>query len=220
MVSGKRLTISGILILCATATVGSLARAQSQDSYNFETKKGHITVVGCLRSENFGKKEKLVLVRPTLGPAVSVSEATCESAGNAATFQLEDAKRASIDGSMVGRWVEITGRLGGVQDSNGLRRFHARESRLVPVAIPPAAEARPVPHVEPPMTSQTYQPSTTNELPAAPAIGTGATSGVMQKKLPKTASQLPLTALLGLVAFAAGLSLRQLSARRGPKGAA
>lgn len=212
MIRTRRTAIVGVLTLSVAAMVGSRGRAQSQSSYDFETKKGHITVVGCLQRENFGKHDKYVLVSPTHGPAHSVSDASCDSAGKAATFQLEDSKRGQINESMIGHWVEITGRLGGVQDSNGLRRLHARASRLVPVVVARAEET-----LAPPMT---YQPQATSEPPAAPPVEAVGTSGVTTKELPKTASPEPLIGLLGLIAIAAGFSLRRINGRRNVQGAA
>lgn len=93
---------------------------------------------------------------------------------------------------MVGRWIEVTGRLESL-DKTGLREVHVRSFRVVPV-VTPTAEAAPIvppPEVAPP-----------EPAPELPAVGT---TGVAE--LPKTASSVPMTALLGALALAAGALL-------------
>ncbi len=95
---------------------------------------------------------------------------------------------------MIGRWIEVTGRLESL-DKTGLREVHVRSFRVVPVVPPKVAEAEPVT----PPTPEVVPVAPTPELPA---VGT---TGVAE--LPKTASSLPTTALFGVFALAAGIAL-------------
>jgi hypothetical protein len=107
---------------------------------------------------------------------------------------------------MVGKWVEISGRLEREtdKDPDNLRELDVASVKLVPVVIPkpapapaptapppppPAAEPRPTP--PPPAAAPPPPP------PPAPA-----------PKLPKTASPIPMVGLAGLLSLGVGLVLR------------
>jgi hypothetical protein len=177
------------------------ARAQPQDTTTILPDEGPATLVGCLQFKE-GHHDDYVLMNPTVGPATSVPEATCVAAGM--TVGLEGKATHQLDQSMVGRWVEISGKLEGRE---GHREVHLTSFRLVPVVIPRAAEAAPPPEIEQPAAPQA-------EALAPPPQPTATTGIVEEQKLPKTASPLPLTGSIGLLSIAGALALRMFGRRR------
>ena len=194
-------------LLAGSLATFALATARAQDATVLPG-KGPVTLVGCLVSgngENYGSPGQhspgkhqhghYILANTTVGPATSVPNASCSATGGP-MIKLERMKKLDPDAN-VGQWVEVSGKLEKNQHEMHVKAFHA-----VPVVVPRAAEARPeAPSYMPP------QPAPTVEAPAPPAPI--ATTGVEKKarRLPKTASQLPLIELVGLLGFAGGLAL-------------
>jgi hypothetical protein len=178
-----------------------------------QDQSGQVTAVGCLVKGNTvrgGKADKYVLARPKKGPVESVPEAKCTAEAGADALTLDNPEKASIKDSMLGRWVEVTGRLESEtsKDPDNLRELDVLSSKMVPVVAPPAAAARP-----------TTQPPVAESRPAPQAAAPVATSPPPAptpepRKLPKTASQLPAIGLAGLLSVAAGLMLRSFRLRQ------
>ena len=196
-------------LLAGSLATFALATARAQDATVLPG-KGPVTLVGCLVSgngENYGSPGQhspgkhqhghYILANTTVGPATSVPDASCSATGGP-MIKLERMKKLDPDAN-VGQWVEVSGKLEKNQHEMHVKAFHA-----VPVVVPRAAEARPIPEAPSYMPPQ---PAPTVEAPAPPAPI--ATTGVEKKarRLPKTASQLPLIELVGLLGFAGGLAL-------------
>lgn len=167
---------------------------------------GVITVAGCLRAgPNHGDQDGYVLANPRLGPIAGVPESKCTGAIDDRAVELDHSLKRGIDDSMLGRWIEVTGRLEKEtsNDPDNLREMYVDSFRMVPV-IPRRAEAAPV----------TEFPRQVEQQPVTPPADTMArmeekaagTPGL--ETLPKTASSLPAIGLLGLLSLGAGLVLR------------
>lgn len=162
-----------------------------------------ITVTGCL--QRGGKDgDKYLLASPRLGPVASVTDAACDAAIDARALDLDDADDRGINETLVGRWIEISGRLERETSSNpeNLRELSVRSFRLIPV-VPQRAEAAPAPVPAPAAESPVPSPA----LPAPVA-----TSGI-QEPLPKTASPLAVIGLLGLLSVAGSFGFRVYRSR-------
>lgn len=162
-----------------------------------------ITVTGCL--QRGGKDgEEYLLASPRLGPVASVTDAACDAAIDSRALDLDDTKARGINETLVGRWIEISGRLERETSDNpeNLRELSVRSFRLIPV-VPQRAEAAPAPVPAPVAESPVPAP----ELPAPVA-----TSGI-QEPLPKTASPLTVIGLLGLLSVAGSFGFRVYRSR-------
>lgn len=173
---------------------------------------GLVTVTGCLvrgTQVQGGQDDKYVLANPRKGPADSVPDSACTAATAANALTLDNPE-GRINDSMLGRWVEITGRLEKENTTNPdtLRELDVNSARLAATAAP-RAEAAPA--------AEPAAPSTASQSPAPqaepePARDTAATSGA----LPQTASYGPAGGLVGLMALAASLLIRSFrSSERG-----
>ena len=190
------------LLTCGVIAIAP-AKGSAQQRTVLPEQGGPITVVGCFLRETIDKKgEKYVLVRPTIGPATSVAEATCTSTGTGQIVELEGLRH--LDLSQVGRWIEVTGRL--EAGHQAIRELNVRAYRVVPVVAPRVAEAAPAPA---PAPAPAVIASPVPAVEATPA----ATPGVTEQ-LPQTASSLPLIGLIGLLALAGGVALRLIDRRR------
>jgi hypothetical protein len=204
--------ITAGLLAGTLATFALAARAQDSPSSPGKGGKGDVTMVGCLLSggeENYGSPGQhspgkhqhghYILANTTVGTATSVPDASCSNTGGE-TIKLERMKKLDPNGVNVGQWVEVSGKL-----EKNQHEMHVKSFRAVPVVAPRAAEARPIPEAP---SYVPLQPAPTVEAPA-PAPAPIATTGVEKKarRLPKTASQLPLIELVGLLGFAGGLAL-------------
>jgi hypothetical protein len=177
------------------------AHALPQETTILPENTDSVILVGCLQFKE-GHHDDYVLMGPTVGPATSVPEATCVAAGM--TVGLEGKATHQFDQSMVGRWVEISGKLEGRE---GHREVHLTSFRLVPVVIPRAAEVAPPPAIE--------QPAAPEAEALAPSPQVAGTTGTVEApKLPKTASPLPLAGSIGLLSIAGALALRMFGRRR------
>jgi len=205
--------IMNIRLLPASITVGLLtcglaafAPANGSPQTDLPDYSTHITLTGCFLHETIiekGKQEEAyVLVRPTIGPVASVPHATCTSRGTDQAIELEGVRdhpdEQHLDSSMLGRWIEVTGRLEKFENALELREMNVKSFREVPV-VPQRAEV-----------AATHVPHIAQAVPA-PAPGPPA------RELPRTASSLPLTGLIGVIAFAGALALRWFACRPTPQ---
>ena len=200
-------------------TVGP-AYAQRRDGNLLpQNQSGQVTAVGCLvqgTAVRGGQKGKYVLARVRKGPAASVPEGSCTTDTGADALMVDNPEKAKITDAMVGRWVEISGRLESETSKNpdDLRELDVMSARLIPVVAPPtpAAAATPAPAPRPaPAPAAEPRPSPAPAPVAAPAP---APAPEAPKKLPKTASPLPAIGLAGLLSFAGSLVLRSFRLRR------
>jgi len=205
-----------VRFVCGSITAGLLAwgvvagtaeRVQAQGTQGMAP--GEATLVGCL--QRGGEHNKLVLAKPTTQTVTSVPEPTCTASSNDEMLVLKDIKHR-LDDSMIGRWIEVNGRLKkevNPTTTDDLREFHMRDFKVIPVVVPKAAPPPP-----PPVAAAPPPPP---EQPAAAPPEPVATTGVIvaeEQVLPKTASPLPTIALISLMSLAGGLALRLFRRQR------
>jgi hypothetical protein len=133
-----------------------------------------------------------------------VSNGACDAAIDARALELDDADNRGINESLVGRWIEISGRLERETSTNpsNLRELSVRSFRLVTVVPPQRAAAPPVPAPPP-------------EAPAPAPVLTlppGAPTAIAEP-LPKTASPLAMIGLLGLLSISGVVGSRVYRSR-------
>ena len=165
---------------------------------------GTVTVAGCLlRGDQVsgGDKDKYVLAN--LQNIANAPGQTCTADPGATAVQLDNPRKGNIDESMLGKWVEVSGRLEKeTSTDNILRELDVNTARVLPEApraVAAVVEPEPVP-----------EPIAPEPSPAPVPV---ATSG--QADLPKTASPAPLIAMLGLFAVAGSLAVRSFRTRQG-----
>jgi hypothetical protein len=165
---------------------------------------GVVTVAGCLvRGDQVrgGQEGKYVLAQPTIGPVSSVPEDGCNAAAGDNALALDNPDKGNVGEAMLGKWIEISGRLERETSTNpdNLRELDVSSARIVPV-VPPQAAAPPIP-----------EPA---EPPQVPVATSGEIAPPLPEVLPKTASPVPAIGLLGLFALAGALGLRAARTRR------
>jgi len=194
--------LAAIALTCGLSVTP--AHAQTRDTSLLPPEEsGVITVVGCF--QRGGKNgERFVLASPRLGPIAGVPEAKCRVAANEHALELEHTDQQGINESMLGRWIEVNGRLEKEMSTNpdNLREMHVRSFRMMPV-IPPPVEVARAPVQEPPAPRVDEQPYT----PPAPV------ARLEETPLPRTATPLPAIGLLGLLSLGGGLALRLFNER-------
>lgn len=170
--------------------------------------KGHITIVGCFVREvdSDGDHAHYLLADAKMGPATTVGNQTCEPTGGGQMIRLKDADDVGLNQVASNRWVELFGEMGRPRDADDQRKFEVKSFREVPLTPRPRIAI---------LIPQAPAPQAAVETPAAqeqavtespkPMATTGETP--VMKKLPKTASELPLIALLGLFALTGGVVL-------------
>lgn len=171
--------------------------------------KGHITIVGCFYRDvdSDGDHARYMLADAVMGPATAVADQNCTPSGGGQLIRLKDADDVGLTQVASNRWVELYGEMGSPKDADDARKFEVKSFREVPLAqrpriaiiIPPAPPAPQAAVETPPALEQAVTES------PKPMATTGETP--YERKLPKTASELPLIALLGLFALAGGLVL-------------
>jgi hypothetical protein len=201
--------------LAGGALALTAARAHAQDGAALPTTGGRVTVAGCL--QRGGKHNKLVLARPAGEAVTSVTEPTCALAGNEVLIELKDTHAHHLDDSMIGRWIEISGRLEKIEkhdDADDLRELHVRAFREVPVAAR-VAEAPPTP-APPTIPEAPLTPTPSDDKPVATSgVATDVVSAA--PVLPGTASALPLIALMSGLSMAAAFGVRRVRLIRGKR---
>jgi hypothetical protein len=112
-----------------------------------------ITVTGCLQRGGPKGDDTYLLTSPRLGPVANVADGACDTPIDARTLELQDADDRGINETLVGRWIEVSGRLERETSTNpdNLREMAVRSFRLVPVLPPQRVEVvqTPVPLSEP-----------------------------------------------------------------------
>ena len=194
------------------------AYAQRRDgSLLPQEQSGEVTAVGCLvrgADVRGGKSDKYSLARPKKGPIASVPEAACTADPGADALTLDNTSKAGVNDSMLGRWVEVTGRLERETSKNpdDLRELDVATFKMVPVVPPPPAATPPsAPRPAPTAAAPRPPPPVVEPRPAPPAA---AAPAAPPKTLPKTASYAPAIGLAGLLSLAAGLVLRSFRLRQ------
>ena len=143
----------------------------------------YLTMTGCFLHtwvyEKGKEKVEYVLVRPTIGTVESVPYATCSSTGHDEAIELERVKDHPdghhLDTSLLGRWIEVTGKLEEFERVNELREMHVKSFREVPVVVPHAAHA--------PVGAAGDLPPTGSSLPLFGLIGALALAGGLALRL-------------------------------------
>ena len=105
---------NGMIALVIAGGVPGLAYAQQRDGGLLPlSQSGLVTVAGCLmRGDQVrgGDEDKFVLANLQTGIA-TVPEHTCTADAGATAVQLDNPKKGNVNDSMLGRWVEVHGRL-------------------------------------------------------------------------------------------------------------
>jgi LPXTG-motif cell wall-anchored protein len=186
------------------------------DDHQARSESDHVTLVGCfLRTTNKdhdADNVRYILANVTRGPATTVADQNCTNNGTGQLLKLKHVDDVGLNKLASGRWVELYGELGRPRDADDERGFEVDSFREVPLTPPRAALVIPVPAPPAPaVETPAPQEQAVTESPK-PEATTGETPVV--KKLPKTASELPLIALLGLFVLSGGLLLGVLDRRR------
>jgi len=103
-----------VVVLAFGSFAADSAYAQRRDGALLpQEQSGDVTAVGCLVKGTAvrGGKDDFVLARPKRGPIASVPEASCSADAGADALQLDNAEKGPITASMIGKWVQISGRL-------------------------------------------------------------------------------------------------------------
>jgi hypothetical protein len=200
-------------------TVPSTSAQQRRDGALLpQEKSGVVTAVGCLvpaksvRGGKGDKKDDYVLARVRRGPIESVPEGSCSADSGADALQIDNPEKG-ITPAMLGRWVQISGRLEKEtdKDPDNLRELDVQSARLVPVVPPRVAVATPAPAPVPAPRARTPEPPP--PVAAAPAPAPEPTPEPA-RALPHTASNRPASALVGLLLLAGALTLRAFRLRQ------
>ena len=133
--------VMAVVLTCGAPTV---ARAQTQGAEILPPdQSGVVTVAGCLQRGDADHKDQYILANPIPGPVDSVSQGTCSATIDERAFDLDKTHKSGMNESMVGHWVEVSGRLEREThiSLDNLRELSALSFRMVPV-VPPRVEAR------------------------------------------------------------------------------
>ena len=187
--------LTAVLLTCGVPVVAP-AYAQDRSTVLPTDQSGWVTVAGCLQPRGT-HPNKYALASPM--PAVdSVTEETCNAPVDSRAFELDDPEESGITDALIGRWIEIYGKLEKETstDPDNYRELDVKSFRLVPV-VRPRAEAVPTPL--PPFEQRPEPLARPEETPVA-TTGTAV--------LPKTAGSLPVVGLLGLLSLAGAVAFR------------
>jgi hypothetical protein len=201
-----------VVLAFGVVTVGPAYAQRRDGSLLPQNESGDVTAVGCLvrgSQVKGGKKDQYALARPRKGPLASVPEANCTADAGADALDLDNTNRGVTD-AMLGRWVQISGRLESEtsKDPDNLRELDVASIRLVPV-VPPKTAAAPTPA---PAAAPPAAPAPAARAPEPTPAPAATTSE--PRTLPKTASPIPAVGLAGLLSLAMGFTLRSLRLRR------
>ena len=128
-------TLSALLLTFGIAAIAPTV-GHAQNALALPQKGGEVTLVGCFqRGIVEHSKEIFVITNPTTAPVNSVTEATCVASGQ--MIRLHDLRRVGLDESMLGRWIEISGQLGGNDADPKINEVHLNSFRVIPVVPPP-----------------------------------------------------------------------------------
>ena len=200
-----------VVLAFSVVTVGPAYAQRRDGSLLPQEQGGQVTAVGCLvRGDTVrgGQKDKYVLARPRKGPVASVPEATCTADPGADALMLDNPEKGKITDSMLGRWVEIGGRLEREtsNDPDDLRELDVESFKAVPVVVPAPQVAAATPNA--PLRTQPAVTAPPPTPPAPQASAAPAASSTAARSLPKTASHVPAIGLAGLLLLAVSLILR------------
>lgn len=201
-------TVAATVLTFGMVALGAKT-GRAQNTAAIPEEGGQITMVGCFTTGTIKDHERFVLAKPIVGSVASVPEPTCTASSSDQIIKLQDLKQVKMGDAQLGRWVEIHGRLEGNHRADAIREVHVKSFSLVPVVVPPPPVAA---VVIPEPAPQAAAPAPIVEPAPAPVPTTGVTEE--RKKLPKTASSLPLIGLIGLMSLGAALALRLASGRR------
>lgn len=200
--------IAGVLLTCGISTFAPAIVHAQQSAFPMPEKGSIVTVAGCF---GYVDHDHYVLASPTMDTVRSVPDATCAITGP--MIKLKNVKNSGLNKQMVGRYLEVSGKVGSEYDEHPdrIRNLHLKSYRFIPVErvvtkvimipSPPVARVEPVAPVAPQMAPRMEQQP----------VGT---TGTMRRVLPKTASSLPLVGLIGLMSLAGGLTLHVFGRRR------
>jgi len=193
------------------AVAPASAQARRDGALLPQNQSGTVTAVGCLVPGKSvrGGKDNYVLARVRRGPVDSVPDGACTADSGADALQLDNEDRG-VTKAMLGRWVQISGRLESETDDDpdNLRELDVASIRLVPVVPPRQAVNTP-----PPPVTAAPRPAPLPAPEPAPAPAFAAAPPPPEPTLPKTASNRPASALIGLFLIAGALSLRAFRLR-------
>ena len=153
---------TAVVFALGVVMVGPVNAQQRRDgSLLPQEESGQVTAVGCLvrGSTIKGGKDKYVLARVKKGPVASVPEATCTADPGADALQLDNPEKASMTDAMLGKWVQIGGRLEKEtsKDPDNLRELDVLTLKMVPV-VPPRPAAAPAAAAPPAMAEPRPRP--------------------------------------------------------------
>ena len=173
----------------------------------------YATLVGCFirMTDSDGDHATYTLADAVPGPATTVADQNCVASGTGQLLKLKHADDVGINQLASGRWVEVYGELGHPKDADDMRKFELKSFREVPLTPQPRVAILMIPRPAPAVETPPAQEQAVTESPK-PIATAGETP--KEKKLPKTASELPLVALLGLFAISGGLALSALNRSR------
>ena len=127
------------IAIVALACVCAPASGQSRDGGILPPgETGLVTVTGCLvrgAQVRGGQADKYVLANPRKGETADLKESACTAEATANALILDNTK-ARISESMVGHWVEISGRLEKENSTSpdSLRELDVEFAKLVPIS--------------------------------------------------------------------------------------
>jgi hypothetical protein len=201
-----------VVVLAMSSMYAQPASAQRRDgSLLPQDQGGNVTAVGCLLKGSAvrGGKDDYVLARPRRGPIASVPEASCSADSGADALQLDNAEKGPITAAMIGKWVQIHGKLESEtsKDPDNLRELDVETVKVIPVVVPRPAQTASAAPASAPAAAPAPRAYQASPAPAA------APEAPVHHTLPKTASQIPAVGLAGFFLLAAGLGLRTIRLR-------
>jgi hypothetical protein len=235
--SMRRIAGIAAAAICITGVSASAQsnKSNSKTSSDIRDQKASMTVVGCLMSEpdyrkahglgkgaigGLGLSDEFVLVDAAESPngtaatstSTSSSSARCTETGTGKAYRLTGTREEELK-KLVGHRIEVTGAFDHERDAKtaagetnaklppeikiaSFREASASAPSTASTNAAPPAQASAAPSTPPPASTEAR-----NETPSR------------EQPLPRTASNLPLVGLIGLMSLAAAFGLRLLSLR-------